>query len=140
MHRVVIASTLLVTMTLIGPAPPAAAGRRSTYVTDTCTRVRMRPEAIVFACGDGNFYVDQLQWRSWHTWRAAGRGVFHINDCKPDCADGTFHVRRGRIRLASRIRCDGIDKFVFDRARIAYDRAWHHTRRFGVRHIGCPIH
>ena len=61
-------------------------------------------------------------------------------DVYVDCANGTFHVRSGRIRLRSRIRCEGIDKHVFARARIVYDRAWHDTRRFGIRHVGCPNH
>ena len=138
MHRV--ASVLGLALALVLAAAPATAGRRATYVTDDCARVRMRPESIIFACADGNFYVDHLEWRSWHAWRAAGRGLFHFNDCKPDCANGTFHVRAGRIRLRSRVLCDGIDKYVFDRARIVYDRAWHDTRRFGVRHLGCPNH
>ena len=139
MPRLAFAPALALVFLFVLAPEPALAGRRATYVTD-CMRARMRPDRIVFACADGNFYADHLEWRLWHVWRAAGRGLFHINDCKPDCANGTFHVRSGRIRLRSRIRCEGIDKYVFDRARIVYDRAWHDTRRFGIRHVGCPNH
>jgi hypothetical protein len=56
------------------------------------TRPVIRPHYILFACGDGNFYVDRLHWSNWTTRSAAAVGVGHQNDCTPYCAAGNFHT------------------------------------------------
>jgi hypothetical protein len=52
----------------------------------------VRPHAILFACADGNFYVDHLRWASWSAPSASAVGIAHQNDCIPDCAGGHFHL------------------------------------------------
>jgi hypothetical protein len=94
----------------------------------------MRPEKIIFACGDGAYFADQLSWQSWHTGRAKGLGVFHQDDCRPDCARGTFHERSGRLVLRNRTWCSGLHKYVFKRAHAVYDKPLLGRRRtaFGL--------
>jgi hypothetical protein len=122
----------------VGLVPPSAEAKPITYVTHDCQHVKVKPRAILFACGDGNFYVKRLHWRAWHLRRAVAHGVYHFNDCKPDCARGTFHKRRGRLVLRRRLWCPDIDKFVFRRAKVRYKRPWNGKRRFSFR-LFCPF-
>jgi hypothetical protein len=121
---------------LVAIVPATAA--EPTYVTHDCTSVKQEPARIMFACGDGNYYVTRLHWKSWGTSRAEARGVFHMNDCDPSCAEGRFHRRSGRLVLRYRKRCRDIKKNVFRQARITYKRAWQGDRRqrFG---LYCPF-
>jgi hypothetical protein len=50
----------------------------------------MRPSSYTIACGDGNAYWTDVTWSGWGTRRAIGTGIISINQCVPDCADGTF--------------------------------------------------
>lgn len=116
----------------------ATAGHPRTYVTHDCQHVKIRPHRILFACADGGFYVNHLHWRSWHRRRAIGHGVFHQNDCRPDCAGGSFHKRHGRLVLRYRQWCPKIHKFVFKRAKIRYHRPLLGQRRETF-HLSCPF-
>jgi hypothetical protein len=113
----------MVSVLLTAPAVfplTAAAGGRNTYTSPDCQHLRTRPRHIIFACADSGYYVDHLHWDSWHPWKARGEGVFHENDCRPDCADGTFHARPGRLVLRKRTWCSGLHKYVFKRAHARY--------------------
>jgi hypothetical protein len=118
-------------------APPRDRGR--TYVTNNCLRVRTEPRSILFACGDGGYYVDHLTWSRWHTWRAAGFGLFHANDCRPSCAEATFHTAWGHLRLRLRVPCDRPDVSVFDRARVRYRGTLLGRPSVSFGHLGCPL-
>jgi hypothetical protein len=114
--------------------------KRVTYVTaPDCRHLKIEPHEILFACGDGGYYVDHLTWGRWDVTSAAGRGVFHINDCDPSCAGGTFHKRKGRIVLSKRTHCHEQNKYSFDKARIRYDKPYNGERRETVTRIGCPL-
>jgi hypothetical protein len=42
------------------------------------------------ACADGNWSYNSMHWQVWGA-TAYGTAVMHINDCYPDCAQGTFY-------------------------------------------------
>jgi hypothetical protein len=113
---------LLVAVATLGASVPSSARDRITYVSPDCFRLGIRPTEILFACGDGAYYADHLNWRSWHPWKAVGFGVFHQNDCRPSCADGTFHRRAGRIALRKRTWCPRRHVYVYRRAHVRYVR------------------
>ena len=106
---------------LLAPALSSAAAH-VTYVSPDCQRLHVRPESILFACGDGNYYASHLTWDRWEVKRAVGEGLFHQDDCRPNCADGTFHNRRGRIVLHGRVPCPGLHEKMFRRASVTYRR------------------
>jgi hypothetical protein len=126
----VLAAALLVSL-------PASASD-TTYVTHDCLHTRMEPEHIMFACADGGYYVNHLNWSTWHRLRAEARGVYHFNDCRPSCAGGTFHTRRGTLLLRYRLWCPKVDRYVFRRAKVTYDRAWRGQKRDSFR-LFCPL-
>ncbi len=119
-------------------ALPSALGRSPTYVTYDCQHVKERPHSILFACGDGNFYVNHLRWFSWHRKKAFARGVYHYNDCDPNCAEGKFHRIRGSLKLEFRRWCADQKKFVFKHAYTHYRRPHrgHSRESFGLQ---CPF-
>jgi hypothetical protein len=52
-------------------------------------RAQTRPASFVLACADAGDVLTGLRWASWAQ-QAFGTGTEKINDCTPDCADGTF--------------------------------------------------
>ena len=48
------------------------------------------PSGIILACGDANARLIGLTWSSWTSNTAAGAGSYTQNNCRPDCAGGTF--------------------------------------------------
>jgi len=130
--------TCVVAIVLVAGAQPIAWASPATYVTDDCYHVRVRPDSIMFACADAGYTVTRLDWSTWRARTAVGRGVFHLNDCDPDCADGTYHRRRGQITMSGRRWCPDIDKYVFRRARVEYDHPLldRSTTRFP---LFCPL-
>jgi hypothetical protein len=62
----------------------------SEIYTWDCEYPTQKPEAITFTCADGNMYVDQILWSEWNQTGARGTGTYNVNDCDPDCADGTM--------------------------------------------------
>jgi hypothetical protein len=119
MRRVALVALLLAVL-WAAPPPGVAAVRGRTHVVNNCRGAKVRPRYILFACGDGAFYMRQGTWRKWRRWRAVGHGIFHQNDCRPSCAEGTFHTEPGKIVLKHRIKCPGVHRYVFTRARIWY--------------------
>ena len=119
MRRLVIAAVVVAVM-----VPLAGAAKEPTYVSHNCTGEKVEPGKIMFACADGGFYVNDLEWSVWTRDRARARGTYHMNDCKPSCAGGTFHERTGTLILRRPRRCPDIDKLVFRRAKVLYDRPW----------------
>jgi hypothetical protein len=136
---VVLLAAVLVSGSQMPSLSAAPRDRGTTYVTSNCLRVMTEPTRIMFACADGGYYVDHLTWNRWHTWRAAGFGLFHANDCRPSCAGGTFHTAWGHLRLRLRVPCDRPAVFVFDRARVRYQGTLQGRTEVSFGHLGCPL-
>ena len=81
---------------------------------------------------DGSLSVTGMHWRVWNAHRAVGTGTAHVNDCKPDCADGHFSSHPVTVRLGHpRIMCGS--RF-FTTLRIT-GSGYHSFSRWS--HIGC---
>jgi hypothetical protein len=65
----------------------------------------VKPQAIVPACGDGNFQLSGLRWSSWGASGAAASGTAHQNDCTPNCAAGHFHAYPATVTLSALRTC-----------------------------------
>ena len=137
MARVRLVAVFALTLLLLLPAAPVVAGG-ATAVTSDCLHTGIRPRAIVLACADANWYARRLRWYRWGHAEARGRGVFHFNDCIPNCSAGHFHARRGRIELRHRQWCRGQHVHVFVDAVIVYDHPWQGQTRFTAG-LGCPL-
>jgi hypothetical protein len=61
-------------------------------------QMKARP-MVVIASGDGSLFVTAITWRGWGTGNATGTGTAHADNCKPNCAQGTFHRYPATITL-----------------------------------------
>lgn len=95
---------VLASLTSCGSSEPVGA---SLVYTWDCEYPEQKPEAITLTCGDGNMYVDQIEWHSWSADGADGTGRYNVNDCDPNCADGNFLVADVNISLTSLTEFEG---------------------------------
>src|SRR4051794_30054073 len=88
-------------------AIPAAAAGGKTYLggCSPSDHARFKPRHIIAACGDAGVEVRRAKWGSWHSKRARGRGRARVNDCNPNCAQGTSHRYKVRLRASNRHSC-----------------------------------
>jgi hypothetical protein len=99
----------------------AANPRAPVYVAaEGCQGHLYKPrKKVILACADANLYVTGLRYSSYGSREAKGSGVFHLNDCTPDCAGGRFHEHGGSIRFFDVVACaDG--RRYFARARYSF--------------------
>jgi len=96
---------------------------------------QVRPAHIVYT-GDGSgvlggfngtgvAHPGSITWLSWTATRATGTGAVWLDDCKPDCAEGTFHS--APVKLTAFRPVGG----HFTRLTLAYDadgKHWVDTR------------
>jgi hypothetical protein len=77
------------------------AGRYSdrTVIVSCLQRGQVRPGSYVVACGDGSEYLSGLRWSSWTRGEATASGRVSINNCTPNCAQGTFSHSNALIVL-----------------------------------------
>lgn len=49
---------------------------------------------------DGSLFMRGMQWTVWDDRHAVGRGIAHVNDCDPSCADGHYATYPVTVRLS----------------------------------------
>lgn len=85
----------------VGPVQSYGSATDTTGVIADCSlTATMKPTAIGIACGDGGIGLRDLSWTSWTSTRATAAGTLYENDCRPDCAGGTFHDYPATITLS----------------------------------------
>jgi hypothetical protein len=131
-------SVILMATVVAAMVPMAASAGTATYVTYNCKATKMQPKSILVACADANYRVNHLDWSSWGVKQAVGRGVFHFNDCDPDCAGGTFHSRAGSLTLSKRLWCPDIERYVFKHGTAVYDKPWQGKTTYQL-YLSCPF-
>ena len=102
------------------PGTRGGAGASPVYVAaEGCRGHRYKPRKVILACADANLYVTGLRYSSYGSREAKATGVFHQNDCTPDCAGGRFHEHGGSIRFFGVIACANGRRY-FARARYSF--------------------
>jgi hypothetical protein len=97
----------------VTPPPPKV------YAPDCTGRPHFKPRSIIVACGDGNLSLLRLSWSEWTSRVATGVGVYHWNDCIPQCYRGHFHSRAGaQVTLYRMNRCRSKGFLQFTRMRV----------------------
>ncbi len=147
MKRPLTLGALLLVISLVVSAP-LALGATSVPRFAGCvgTSQQMRPHSIVFACGDGNFWISNLRWSAWTSASATAIGIGHQNDCKPYCAAGHFHAYPDvSVRLARPESCTR-GRYLFTRVTVRFageKLPGEKSRQFTSKapflyHSGCP--
>ncbi|CAB5240901.1 unannotated protein [freshwater metagenome] len=69
------------------------------YVTN-CGTVDFKPDSILKYCGDGAVGIGEITWDSWSASGARGIGKYFVNNCLPNCAEGTWDYQKVEIALS----------------------------------------
>lgn len=75
-------------------------------------RPQTAPTDIVLTCADANEALNNITWRYWSTDQALGTARYSINDCNPDCANGTDRSIPTTIVLGSPVWRGGYQQFT----------------------------
>lgn len=74
---------------MVCTAAPAS-GQAGEVRLGTCDRSSsVRPASVILTCADAGLTADDLTWDAWGTRRATALGTASVNNCDPDCANGT---------------------------------------------------
>jgi hypothetical protein len=73
-------------------ARASAAAVASVAVYDCSNQPQVRPSTFDFFC-DGSGSFTKLRWSTWNASIAAGTGVEYVDNCSPNCAQGTWSHR-----------------------------------------------
>jgi hypothetical protein len=74
--------------------------------------LKSQPETILLS-GDGSIFVNDLSWTGWGSAGATGHGTLKIDNCEPNCAQGSFKNYAATIVLN--------DLTPYDSGKQAYD-------------------
>jgi hypothetical protein len=134
---------ILLTTTLGFVASAAAAGlpKLPRYIgKPRGSDMRVKPD-LIFWTGDGSgffaanghrsrrpFRIHRIHWSDWTETAAVGTGANWLDNCKPDCAEGTYTPYRVRLKAFRPRSRSGY--LVFTRMRVRYS---HHIPQ-GIRH------
>lgn len=68
--------------------------------------MQARPQTL-FLSADGSLYLRPITWHGWETARATGTATAHADDCKPNCAQGTYSTYPATIIFTAPKPWDG---------------------------------
>jgi hypothetical protein len=57
-------------------------------LTWDCGSLVNQPESITLTCADGGELIHSITWTIWTSRSASGTGIYSINLCNPNCAEG----------------------------------------------------
>lgn len=84
-----------------------------------CSTPRVKPTWIVLRCADSGILVNHLEWRSWGEGRAKGRGVLHLETCRPRCKGYPVKITLHKVRR----KVCGVERLaLFQRATLDFPR------------------
>jgi hypothetical protein len=79
--------------------------------------------------GTGASHPGHLEWQSWAATRATGSGAVWIDDCRPNCANGTFEPHTVKVLAFRPVRGH------FTRLTLTYHGP-SRAKRWGIKRIG----
>ncbi|HTY29530.1 MAG TPA: hypothetical protein VMD51_15520 [Mycobacterium sp.] len=83
-------------------APPCNAGQAGSG---------LRPTLIFIGCATSADYLSRLVWTDWTATSATAAAVHNVDNCKPDCAQGTYLRFPVRVTLSGPDRQAGVTIF-----------------------------
>lgn len=71
-----------------------------------CGYPEHKPDATTTTCADWGIQIMNISWHSWDGYGARGSALWSVNQCEPDCANGTRIGTPVEVRL-SKLMTDG---------------------------------
>jgi hypothetical protein len=132
-----------VVVLLMVAAPASAAAKPRLLARDSSNALMLRPGQLVISGdaseivggtgwtqGSGLASFGRIRWSAFNRREAVGRGFLWVNDCDPNCADGTFQQHTAWIHASS------VTRSLYQRLTVRYmdDGAVRYDRRILRRH------
>jgi hypothetical protein len=113
---------VLVTAFSIAIVATAGASHERVFGVQDCTKAKVEPKRIVFACGDFGLYANHFDWKHWGARKARTSGVLHAKVCKPDCASGFFkdYPVKLVLRHIRHWRCGGKSGLFYKKIKFSF--------------------
>lgn len=75
---------------------------------DSCglSQMQSKPSTVLLS-GDGSGLMKSVRWSGWGTPVATGFGIYELDNCVPDCAQGTYRSSPATITLSGLTRYAG---------------------------------
>lgn len=87
--------------------------------------MQARPQTL-FLSADGSLYLRPITWHGWETATATGTATAHADDCKPNCAQGTYSTYPATIIFTDPKPWDG--KIAYTHAQESVPAiGWHYS-------------
>lgn len=98
------------------PAPGSVAesAGQKTYAKFSGKRL-YKPSKLFFGAHE---VITSISWSKWGKKQATGAGTYQVNNCIPNCAEGTITPTPSTIYLTGRMRCGGY--FIFKRMKVYF--------------------
>lgn len=94
--------------------PVAVTSAQKTYAKFSGRR-QYKPSSLFFGAHE---LITSVSWSKWGKKLAIGHGTYQVNDCIPDCADGTITPTPSTIYLTGRTTCGG--HFIFRHLKVFF--------------------
>jgi hypothetical protein len=92
--------------------------------------MQVRPTSMGLSA-DGSLYVTGIRWHGWGTGKATGTGTAHADNCKPNCAQGSYSTHPATIVFATPKPWDG--KLAYAKVSESVPAIkWHYTFTHGL--------
>lgn len=85
----------------------------SEIYTFTCEFIEQKPITSTPNCADFGEVVFDIKWQIWEPTGGEGIGIYSVNDCVPNCAEGTRSEYRAKVRLDG-LKTDGKRFYLTD--------------------------
>jgi hypothetical protein len=104
---------LALLLALLGASAASAAKPKPIFWKNYGKPVAIEPARVDIDYGTGFAWVSGLtEWEDWGTVSATARGVFHLNDCRPNCAAGHYRSHSARVTLFKVRHCHGQRRYL----------------------------
>jgi hypothetical protein len=114
-----------------------ASGKRPLLIAD-CFKPKFEPADVIIACGDASLGARGMTWSTWTRKSAVGTGTGQVNDCDPDCVQGTVKMAPMEIRLSKPQKCSN-GKRVFSKLRYTWTVGTPAGPRTNAIPFGCKL-
>ncbi|RZS86863.1 hypothetical protein EV189_2279 [Motilibacter rhizosphaerae] len=99
---------------------PASAATPLPKLRGCDVKAALRPHTLWLSC-DSTWELKGLRWTRWTATGATGTGTESVNDCKPDCADGSWRSYPVRLALSGPIDTEASGR-IFGRIVLTYPK------------------
>ena len=83
----------------------------SEVLSFSCETITARPTEVTTSCADFGTSISNIEWKTWTATGAAGKGIYLVNNCDPNCASGKVFQSPVTVNLDG-LYTDGSNYFL----------------------------